>query len=101
MTRFAISGPKLVEALAKKGVTATQAAVLVDEMLLIHQLRREEGDAVTVFCDNPDFSGPNCGIEVCGDWTGYQDRRFVGDTLIEALSAASAARAGKRVPNER
>lgn len=55
-------------------------------------LRAEEGDAVTIPCDNPDFGGPNCAIEVSAWWTEYNERRFSGDTLAECLNAANSAR---------
>lgn len=58
---------------------------------LIDKLREPEGHSVTLFCDNPDFNGqPNCAIEVCGDWTGWEDKRFPGDTVLEALEKAHA-----------
>lgn len=53
----------------------------------INHLREEEGDSVTILCDNPE-GPPNVAIECNGAWTGWQDRRFVGADLIEALSAA-------------
>lgn len=61
---------------------------------LIERLRTAEGNSVTLICDNPDFNGqPNCAIDVCGDWTAWLDRRFTGDTILEALQAAHEAMA--------
>lgn len=55
----------------------------------IEFLRREEGDSVTILCDNPDFNGqPNNYIECCCDWTDWQLLTFSGNTLPEALQAA-------------
>jgi hypothetical protein len=62
----------------------------LETLNLINALRREEGHSVTLFCDNPDFSGPNNAIAVNGDWTDWKDRRFTGDTLLTALRAAHA-----------
>lgn len=61
------------------------------EIALIHELRREEGHSVTILCDNPE-GPPNNAVEVCGDWTDWQDRRFEGQTLLDALKAADDAR---------
>ncbi|PTQ12927.1 hypothetical protein CLG96_01940 [Sphingomonas oleivorans] len=61
---------------------------------LINALRADEGDAVMILCDNPDFNGlPNSAIECNGGWTDWRDRRFAGDTLIDCLRAAVSARA--------
>lgn len=58
---------------------------------LVDKLRAPEGHAITLICDNPDFNGqPNCAIEVCGDWTDWQAKRFTGDTVMEALRKAAA-----------
>jgi hypothetical protein len=60
---------------------------------LIDVLRSDEGDSVTILCDNPDFNGqPNCAIECCGDWTGWLHKRFAADTLLDALSMAMVER---------
>lgn len=61
---------------------------------LVNVLRKSEGHAVTLMCDNPDFNGqPNCAIEVYGEHTDWQAKRFTGDTVIEALEKAVAAAA--------
>lgn len=64
---------------------------LMDDRLqvlnLIDALRKDEGHAVTIVCDNPG-PGPANAVEVCGDWTEWKDRRFTGNTLLEALSVA-------------
>ncbi len=61
---------------------------------LIHALRAEEGDEVTIFCDNPDpgASSKANAVQCCGEWTNWIDRRFDGDSLTEALKAAAEAR---------
>lgn len=59
---------------------------------LVERLRSEEYDAVTLECDNPDFGGPACAISCCGAWTDYEPRCFNGETILECLEAAIAAR---------
>lgn len=62
---------------------------------MLNSLRRKEGDSITLLCDNPDFNGqPNNAVECCGDWTGWQEQRFTGDSLLLAVRAAYVARAG-------
>lgn len=52
-------------------------------------LRADEGDSVTLLCDNLDFNGqPNCAVECNGYWTSWHDKRFIGDTLEAALKLA-------------
>lgn len=61
----------------------------VEIVRLINVLRADEGDSVTILCDNPDFNGqPNCAIICNGDWTDWVDRRFAADTVLDALSMA-------------
>ena len=57
-------------------------------------LRKDEGDSLTLVCDNPDFGGPNNRIICCGDWTKWEDRTFDGESLIDALEKAVAAAKG-------
>lgn len=65
-----------------------QKAEILD---LINQLREPEGSMVMLICPNPDFNGlPNENIEVSNDWTGYEPKKFSGNTLLEALRAAAA-----------
>lgn len=74
-------------------VTAALAAMPGGvEWQLCEQLRAGEGNSVELFCDNPDFNGqPNCAVEVVGEWTEWEQRRFTGDTMLEALRAAHTA----------
>lgn len=63
-----------------------------ETLALIDALRHDEGHSVTLVNDNADFNGlPNCAIEVVGDWTGWEWRRFTGETVLEALRNAKAA----------
>lgn len=71
-------------------VTWVDAAEII---ALIDKLRFDEGDSVTILCDNPDFNGqPDRVIVVNGAWTDWQDRRFGADTLVQALRAAVGSR---------
>lgn len=61
----------------------------------IELLRRGEGNAVTIVCENPDYPDNNLPrhvVDCCGDWTGWVDRRYGGGTLDEALRTAVKAR---------
>lgn len=58
----------------------------------LEDLRSDEGDSVTLFCDNPE-GPPNNAIECNGGWTDWNDRRFSGETLEAAVEAAWLERA--------
>lgn len=58
---------------------------------LIEELCSAEGDSVTILCANPDFEGPNRVVTCNGYWTGYEERRFGDDTLLDALECATTA----------
>ncbi len=45
----------------------------------------DEGDSVTIMCDNPD-EGPARAVECCGHWTGWADQRYTGETLLAAIN---------------
>lgn len=60
----------------------------------ITYLRADEGDTVSLLCDNPDFSGqPSNAVECNGGWTDWTDKRFNGDSLFAALNNAALAKA--------
>lgn len=62
----------------------------------IEELRREEGAAVTICCQNPEGSGPdNEAVEVVAYWTNWQPLRFQGQTLRLALEGAIAEKREK------
>lgn len=65
---------------------------------LIEKLRAEEGACVTINCDNPDPDERRLqsSIDVIGEWTAWQERRFTGRTVLEALRAAAAAKSPAR-----
>jgi len=47
---------------------------------------------VTVANSNPDFDGPNELLICSGDWTDWANQYFGGDTKIECIEAAVAAK---------
>jgi hypothetical protein len=58
-------------------------------MAMIEALRETEGNSVVIVCTNPDFNGqPNEAVTICASWTGWDEERFTGDTLHDALRAA-------------
>ncbi len=58
----------------------------------IDVLTAEEGDSVTINCANMDFNGqPNHAIDCNGHWTGYADRRFADDLMVNCFRKAIAA----------
>lgn len=60
---------------------------------MLNALRADEGDSITLLCDNPDFNGmPNNAVECNGAWTNWKDHRFTGDSLLLAVRAAYQAR---------
>lgn len=69
----------------------TQENVFVETL---NYLRADEGDSVNLLCDNPE-GPPNNAVICCGDWTDWQDERFEGQTLIEAVNKAALSKAAK------
>jgi hypothetical protein len=60
-----------------------------ETLFLIERLREEEGSSVTFFSDNADFNGqPNCLVICYGSFTGWDEKRFTGDTILECLRHA-------------
>jgi len=69
---------------------ARKADAGAKEWALIEALRADEGSSILICCDNPDFSGqPNAKVFVNAEWTGWDDREFTGDTVLDALSNAA------------
>ena len=58
----------------------------------LNRLRADEGNSVTFICQNPEFDEADEAIEVSGEWTNWQPRRFTGRTLVECLEAAEKAK---------
>jgi hypothetical protein len=71
--------------------TVLEMERMLAEMSCVHTLRADEGDSVTILCDNPE-GPPNNAVECCGAWTEWNDLRFDGETLLGALKAAVSAR---------
>lgn len=61
---------------------------------MLEYLTSDEGDAVDVLSSNPDANGidQQYAVDCYGDWLGYIDRRFYGDTCGAAIEAAFLAR---------
>lgn len=73
-----------------------QSPVALESWAIIEQLRAPEGASVTLICDNPDFDmGANSAVEVNDYWTGHENVRFEGDTVLEALRVALKASKGE------
>ena len=58
----------------------------------IRDLVAEEGDSVEIYCDNTE-GPPNNAVMCNGEWTNWCNRRYAGDTLEAALTAACFAKA--------
>lgn len=60
-------------------------------MGLIRLLRSEQGESVTILCEN-EGDGPSKVVECLGEWTEWKDRRFGANDLLGALKLAAVAR---------
>lgn len=58
----------------------------------IQILTQEEGDELCIFSANPEFSGPNQRIHCSARWTGYKDKVFDGDSLLDCMQKAVKSR---------
>jgi hypothetical protein len=79
------------------GISRDGGGVMVEWRIagpLIDELRNggTEGATVGIVSDNRDFDGPNCCITVADEWTNWADKAFYGDSVIDCLNAAIAAR---------
>ena len=70
------------------------------EWALVQRLLQTEGSAVTIVADNADFIGPNSKVTCCGDWTGWVDKTFTGDSALDALQKAESSYRGKVGEND-
>jgi len=85
------------KAFLKEGETPSDGSDAEQVLEFLNELRKEEGSAVTIPCDNPDFNGmPNVYVDVSSDWTDFMEIRFFGDSLVEALKKAAKAKEKKR-----
>lgn len=76
---------------------AQQYQISLEAVLAMHainELRAEEGSAVTILCSNPEpvSRDQEETIVVCASWTGWNEMRFAGETVHEALVAAFTAK---------
>jgi len=67
------------------------------EIACINYLTKDEGDSCHILCQNPDPEEvqDNFTVWVNGDWCGWVDVRYRGETRLAALTAAVAARREK------
>lgn len=65
---------------------------------IIDELRQDEGAEVRIWSDNPVFDGPGSAIEYVDGSTDWEEMRFTGDNVREALQAALDYRSGKCFP---
>ena len=68
----------------------------------IEQLRADEGDAVTILCDNPEAETNVQRLSVVcnGYWTGFHDRRYSGESVLQCLSKAVTERETGLITND-
>lgn len=78
---------------SRKDGQAEEIERLVEFQALLTDLCAEEGDSITLCSDNADFGLPSNAVDCNGAWTGWEDRRFTGGSLIEAVRSAARARA--------
>lgn len=66
--------------------------------IALDALRSDEGHSVEILCDNPeaDSVDTQCAVDVCGDWTNWEPKRFYGRSPLEAILAAGAEQARAR-----
>jgi len=67
----------------------------------IDQMRREEGDSVTIVYDNPDFAGPSGLVIASGGWCGFAEQRYFGENLANALVSAVKDREAREAAKEK
>jgi len=60
----------------------------------IEALRADEGDSVTICCDDPEAvdASRRMAIDCVGAWTDWRERRFYGPSVAACLAAAVEAR---------
>lgn len=79
------------EALQELQQVTAERDQLRDIVESINALQAGYGASLKILCDNED-GPPNNAILVNDCWTGWEDRRFEGNTLAECLAAALMAR---------
>ena len=78
---------QLIYTLGRLKRTSGKAILTV---MLIDNLRKEQGSGIDIFCDNENDFGtmPTNAIEIKASWTNWEPKRFYGNTLTEALAHA-------------
>lgn len=68
-------------------------AKALESWRICERLRNDDhlGASVHLLCDNEDGNGPdNCAVEIHTDLTQWEAKRFYGQTVLDALTAAAA-----------
>ncbi len=65
----------------------------VAAMRYIEALRADYGSGVTICCDNEEapYKHEQVAIDCSGQWTGWENRRFYGESVIQCLAKALIA----------
>ncbi len=92
--RFASALAEFLTSRPQATATTDDIRVALQTAAAIEWLRAEEADSVIILCTNPDPDTieQQCAVECCGFWTGLEERRYYGQTLLDALDAACLAR---------
>lgn len=66
----------------------------VAAMRYIEKLRVDEGDSVTILCDDPEAATTDkrLAVECNGGWTDWRNVRFYGESVLQCLAKAICAR---------
>jgi hypothetical protein len=69
----------------------------------IETLRAEEGDSITILCDDPEATTgkDRMAVECIGNWTNWRTKRYYGDSVNECLRNAAMDRDALRVYRSR
>lgn len=82
-------------ALIKPVLGARTLGEAIEALGILERLRQDEGTTIELFCDNPDFGGPNAGVYVSHDFSEISTH-YSGETVLDALRSALTAKiAGK------
>lgn len=72
----------------------------IETVRLIDALREDQGHSVELICDNED-GPPNYAVDVCGEFTGWEEERFTSDlSVLDCLRQAHAAMMARQYGGE-
>jgi hypothetical protein len=87
--------PNVFKSWSARAARRKQIADALEFVRLVEHLREGDSDSVTILCqaeEGQTDAGDTHGVDVNGEWTRYDDRRFYGRTILHALRAASNAK---------